>query len=170
MDEAVDPVFQSLQRLAKRTRGKMAVMDYGNNEQGFDLPFGTKFGYRNEIANDDNNYDDNDFGDDDYNEGYNDEFGARLGGKQRLIGPNVIKNLLGLKFAMEEERPRQKDEVQGPDESNYEDKSDYAPAVVFEGKGKKIDDDGGEYADDEGENDAYSRGHEPMFFLWNDKK
>jgi len=178
MSERADPVFQSLQRLAKRTRGKMAVMDYTNNERRFDFPLGATLRYRNEIANDDDhdvdNYDDDGDDDDDddaNNDEYNEGFRSRLGAKQRLIGTNIIKNFLGLNIPIEEERPRQKDEMQGPEELGYDDKStDFAPSVVYEIRGNRQDD----YADypdnDDEENQIFSRGNEPVFLFGNDKK
>ena len=180
MDEGVDPLFQSLQRLAKRTRGKMAVMDYASNQRGYELPFDTRLGFRNEIANDNNdeyddeNDNDNDEVADDQNDynGYNEEFYSRLGGKQRLIGANVIKNLLGLKLAMDEERPRMKDDVQRTEEISFDDKrKDFAPPVVYEIKGNERDN-FADYADDDDddETDAYSKPQEPIFLFGNDRK
>ena len=179
MSEGTDPVFQMLQRLAKRTRGKMAVMDYTQNERKFEnSPFETELGYRNEIANGDNNdenYDDDVVDNDDDDDGYNDEFntGLRLGGKQKLIGQNVIKNLLGLKMSMEEERPRQRDDVRQMQDMNFEDRNnDLSPSVVYEiGGNKRSDYDDDEDEDEEG--DAFSRGlpgHAPLFLFGNDKK
>ena len=179
MNERADPVFQSLQRLAKRTRGKMAVMDYTNNERGLDTPLGAALRYRNEIANDDDhdvdNYDDdgddNDDDDDDANnDEYDEGFRSRLGAKQRLIGRNIIKNFLGLNLPIEEERRRQRDEMQVTEEMGYDEKStDLAPSVVYEIRGNRRDD-YADYPDDDEENQIISRGSEPMFLFGNDKK
>lgn len=176
MNQRIDPVFQMLQRLAKRTQGKMAIMDYSEGGREFGLPIPSRLRYRNEIATDDSNNandDNDDDGYDDENENY-DQFNAGFGSKQRLIGSNVIQNLLGMKY--EDEKPRQRDDIRGMEGFNLEENnSDSAPAVVYEikGNGRMNNYDDEEDDDEDQEGDAYSRGfpgHEPMFLFGDDKK
>ena len=164
-----DPVFRMLKRLAKRTRGQLAVMDYTNE-------YRRRPRYMNSFRDAEEDYDDDDDFDRDDDRGDDDNFGFR--GKQSLIGRNIINNFLGLKkFGIEEERPRQRDDVRSFEDEIFEDREresreregrDFAPSVVYE----MADEDRGDDYDNEEDDGPFSRGfqrREPMFLFGNDE-
>ncbi|XP_065070538.1 uncharacterized protein LOC135695391 [Rhopilema esculentum] len=168
MEQHYDPVFMMLKKLAKRTQGKMAVLDYSNANKRFFSPFLSRMRYRNPLFNDDEtNYDDDEDNSEDEEEDYN----FRPGGKQSLIGRNVINNFLGLKrMPMEEERLGPRDNVRTLEDEAMDNRgAAFAPPVVYEMEGERQDDYDDDDNDEEDDN-AYSRGlfgKPPMFLFGN---